>query len=222
MTTEAVLSLGRQLSAELDDADTLGRWMAHYLSERLKERSDADNPAPDAEIADLIVRFWAHRAGAPLRHQPFGYYSKIVESIDRIDRMSAERMTPQPASAEHGGTGSDFQRIAASLVGTSVAASKVSSALLTELQLHAWNEEAAWQPYSAALNGGESDEAVRRLIGRMVARSTDADERRENLLANLRDLEDAARSARETVEQVALAKPQTTEQRTSRRRRGGR
>jgi hypothetical protein len=42
------------------------------------------------------------------------------------------------------------------------------------------------------------------------------------LLANLRDLEDAARSARETVEQVALAKPQTTEQRTSRRRRGGR
>ena len=189
--------------------------MAHYLSERLKGRSASD-PASDAEIADLIVRFWTHRAGSPLRHQPFAHYSDILESIDRIDRLSAEVGTPRPASALNASTGSDFQRIAAALVETSVAAGKVSSALLTELQLHAGNKEDAWQPYSA-LTGSESDEAIRRLIGRTMARSTDSNERRENLVDSLNELEQIARSARETVRQVSFAEPRTAERKTPRR-----
>lgn len=193
--------------------------MAHYLSERLEGRSAPEGPASDAEIADLIVRFWTHRAGSPLRHQPFAHYSDILESIDRIDRLSAEMGTPRPASPMNAAMGSDFQQVAAALVETSLAAGRVSSALLTELQLHAGNEEAAWQPYSAALNGSESDEAIRRLIGRTVAQSTASNERRDNLVDSLNELEQIARSARETVRQVSFAEPRTAERKTPRRRR---
>ncbi|GAA1815380.1 hypothetical protein [Agromyces neolithicus] len=206
MISEDVLKLGRALSAELDETDTLGRWMAHHLSDLLDRRLAAENSADDAEIAELVLRLWASRASAPLRHQPFLRYTEILRFIDRIDRLASGYPFPRAENADRPPADSNFESIAMELVSLSAAAGAVSSAMLTELQLHAANDESSWRSYADLLGGGEADEALRTLLNRMVARSAGPDERRADLLNRLRDLEQGARAARKTIEHVELAK----------------
>lgn len=71
---ERTLELGKQLALDLSDDDVLGRWMAHYISERIAkaEASSAEGHGQELrnETAELIIGFWAHRAAAPLRSRP--------------------------------------------------------------------------------------------------------------------------------------------------------
>lgn len=88
MTTSGVLALGTRIAAELDGDDVLGRWMAHYLAERLaglETLDDEDRHRAQDEIADLIVRLWSHRQGAPLRTDPLGSVEAVERALERLD-----------------------------------------------------------------------------------------------------------------------------------------
>lgn len=208
--SEDVLNLGRALAAELDDTDTLGRWMAHHLSDLLERRQASTHPnADDAEIADIVLRLWAHRVSAPFRHQPYLRYTEILRAIDRMDRLGPGYPFQNPDDEDSPPENGDFARIAQDLVAVSAAAGALSSALLTELQLHAGNDEASWLSYASLLGGDEADEALRTLLNRMIARSASPDERRAGLLDRMKDPERATRAAKKTVEQVGLVKAES-------------
>lgn len=87
----ALLELGKQLVAELnpeDSRDTLGQWMAHALAERLVA---AESAAPkrrvalEAEVIDLILRLWAHRANLPPGKRPFEDLEELTRTLRRLD-----------------------------------------------------------------------------------------------------------------------------------------
>lgn len=75
--SEAVLQLGKRLVRQLDlndSVDTLARWMAHTLAEKLvavESAPPAEKPARQIEAIDLILKLWAHRRDFPRGARPF-------------------------------------------------------------------------------------------------------------------------------------------------------
>lgn len=85
-----MLELGELLASELEQSDTLGRWMAHYLAERmtsLEEKSGSERAIAEAEIADLVLRLWSLR-----RHLPSGRRLPLAE-VDEVE-AAIERLSP--------------------------------------------------------------------------------------------------------------------------------
>ena len=68
--------------------DTLGRWMAHYISELI----DAAENAPPDELAasqkrcfDAILELWGHRAELPNGKRPFEELEPIIRALESLD-----------------------------------------------------------------------------------------------------------------------------------------
>ncbi len=86
-----VLTLGRLLVKELDlekSVDTLGRWMAHHISELIdkaekikgKEKADVEDRCRDA-----ILDLWNHVSVFPRGHRPLDDIEPIVATIQALD-----------------------------------------------------------------------------------------------------------------------------------------
>jgi hypothetical protein len=206
LITEDVVKLGTSLAAELDESDTLGRWMAHHLSDLLSRRATApDRDEADKEIADLVLRLWAVRSAAPLRRQPYLRYTAILKTLDRIDRLASGYPFGNVDDGEPSYETGDFDRIARALEGLSGTSSAISGGLITELQLQAGSDEAAWASFSSLLSADEADEALRTLLSRMVAASEPPEERRDKLLRLIARLGEELDALRRIIETATLA-----------------
>jgi hypothetical protein len=85
------LELGRHLVRESDyddQRDTLGRWMAHHLAERIGK---AENGATGTErvrarknATETILKIWEHRASLPGNAYPLAPYEELLKVIDRL------------------------------------------------------------------------------------------------------------------------------------------
>ncbi len=87
---DAVIKLGEKLVEELnsDRVDTLGRWMAHYIAERITEAENA--PASDkrqlmAACAEEILKLWAHRQQFPGGFGPFNDFEPVLRTLQSLD-----------------------------------------------------------------------------------------------------------------------------------------
>ena len=64
--SDSVLALGKKIVDELgldQSVDTLGRWMAHDLAEKMKDAEAATGGAREqkiSECSDAILKLWAH------------------------------------------------------------------------------------------------------------------------------------------------------------------
>jgi hypothetical protein len=86
-----VLGLGRHLVRELgfeDGVDTLGRWMAHHLTELIDA---AENGATAAErlrarksAMETILKIWEHRTSLPGKAYPLAPYKDVLQVLDRL------------------------------------------------------------------------------------------------------------------------------------------
>ncbi len=89
--SEAVLDLGRKLvqALELDKSvDTLGRWMAHYLAERMhaaETASEQERPAKQQECEEAILKLWEHRYELPTGSRPFEEFEPILRALESLD-----------------------------------------------------------------------------------------------------------------------------------------
>lgn len=82
-----MLELGKLLASELDQSDTLGRWMAHYLAERitsLEETSESERAIANAEVADLVLRLWSLRRQLPSGRLPLAEVDEVEAAIERL------------------------------------------------------------------------------------------------------------------------------------------
>lgn len=89
---KAILELGKLLVKELDieeSVDTLSRWMAHYVAEKIKLAEDlpdgAKKKTAEKECFSLILDLWEHRwhykpDRRPLRN--FNHLYTILENLD--------------------------------------------------------------------------------------------------------------------------------------------
>jgi hypothetical protein len=88
---ELTVALGTELAASLDDHDTLGRWMAHYIADLIRQADEApEGPEREAlrhACATEILRLWSHR-------RSFGRASRPMISFDAVYR-ALERLDPQ-------------------------------------------------------------------------------------------------------------------------------
>jgi hypothetical protein len=83
-----LLALGKRIAADLDSHDFLGRWMAHYIAERLAMLEILEEEDRDREqdaIANLIVQLWTNRRGAPLRNEPLASIEAVERALERLD-----------------------------------------------------------------------------------------------------------------------------------------
>lgn len=82
-----MLELGKLLAAELEQTDTLGRWIAHYLAERLtslEQKAGPERPTAEAEVADLILRLWSLRRQLPGSRLPLAEVDEVEAAIARL------------------------------------------------------------------------------------------------------------------------------------------
>jgi hypothetical protein len=81
------LELGKLLAAELEQTDTLGRWIAHYLAERmisLEQKAGSERGIAEAEVADLILRLWSLRRRLPGGPLPLAEVDEVEAAIARL------------------------------------------------------------------------------------------------------------------------------------------
>lgn len=81
------MELGKLLAAELEQTDTLGRWIAHYLAERmisLEQKAGSERGIAEAEVADLILRLWSLRRRLPGGRLPLAEVDEVEAAIARL------------------------------------------------------------------------------------------------------------------------------------------
>lgn len=82
-----MLELGKLLAAELEQTDTLGRWIAHYLAERMTSLNQTTGPErsiAEAEVADLVLRLWSLRRELPGNRLPLAKVDEVEAAIARL------------------------------------------------------------------------------------------------------------------------------------------
>jgi len=91
MCSDNVLKLGEKLVAELDldeSVDTLGRWMAHYIAEKIEEAESAtgeDRALKMILAQDAILNLWDHRSSLPRGARPFKDFDPIFRALQSLD-----------------------------------------------------------------------------------------------------------------------------------------
>ena len=89
--SDSVVALGKKLVNELgleQSVDTLGRWMAHYVAEKMEAAKSATGDARDqkmAECRDAILELWAHRSKLPTGQRPFEEFEQIFRVLQTLD-----------------------------------------------------------------------------------------------------------------------------------------
>ena len=81
---ERTLELGKLLAQDLSDDDVLGRWMAHHLGDLIVKAENTTEPEQlelRREAADLILRLWTVRSGAPLDSSPTSAFEPVVNAL---------------------------------------------------------------------------------------------------------------------------------------------
>lgn len=90
--SEKVINLGKMLVKELGlepGVDTLARWMAHYLAEKIHEvevlpKGDRRTEM-EKECCELILKIWDHRSEMPRGRRPFENFEPILKVLKSID-----------------------------------------------------------------------------------------------------------------------------------------
>ena len=89
--SKAILELGKKLVDELgldQSVDTLGRWMAHYIAELIRETESAapkDKELKQERCVSAILELWQHRAELPNGARPFQDVEPILRALESLD-----------------------------------------------------------------------------------------------------------------------------------------
>ena len=89
--SDSILALGKKLVDELgldQSVDTLGRWMAHYIAEKMEDVETATGEVRArkmSECSDAILKLWAHRSELPNGQRPFEDFDPIFRVLQSLD-----------------------------------------------------------------------------------------------------------------------------------------
>jgi len=91
MRSDSILELGKKIVDELgldQTSDTLGRWMAHYIAEKIGDVETAtgeDRAQKMSTCAEAILKLWAHRSELPNGKRPLEGFEPIFRALQSLD-----------------------------------------------------------------------------------------------------------------------------------------
>jgi hypothetical protein len=91
-----IVKLGKLIVKELKmepGVDTLGRWMAYYISEKMVSAETATGnkkKALEQECFDIILKLWSHRWELPSNRRPFKEFDQLFETMKKLDPDNQE------------------------------------------------------------------------------------------------------------------------------------
>lgn len=92
-----IINLGKQLVQELDPdnrVDTLSRWMAHYVAEKITKVEQmnlgTDKDAAEKECFETILMLWKHRWSIPSGKRPLEEFEPLLKVLKRLDPENPE------------------------------------------------------------------------------------------------------------------------------------
>lgn len=101
--SKAVIDLGKRIVAEVgigdDERDTLGRWLAHDLAQKIKDAEDLRGPegvAAREACTTAILKLWEHRAVFPRSQRPFANVETALKILERLDPANSANRYFQP------------------------------------------------------------------------------------------------------------------------------
>lgn len=109
--SEQILELGRRLVKELgldNSTDTLGRWMAHHLSDLILRAETAignEKRTAQNEAFDAILAIWRHRSELPDGKRPFEDLEPIIRTVESLDPEDERPRYFRPARPPRGESG---------------------------------------------------------------------------------------------------------------------
>ncbi len=71
-----------------DDADTLARWMAHYIAEKIQSAesvSESELDQKQSACCHEILKLWSHRNSLPLRRRPLESFAPLFKTLETLD-----------------------------------------------------------------------------------------------------------------------------------------
>jgi hypothetical protein len=86
-----IINLGKALVEELDTGsgvDTLARWMAHYIAEKMTIAENAvgdDKMRAEHKCFETILKLWQHRSSLPDGQRPFESFEPIFRVLKGLD-----------------------------------------------------------------------------------------------------------------------------------------
>jgi hypothetical protein len=204
---ERTLELGKQLALDLSDDDVLGRWMAHHISDLISKvgasATDDHNRELRNQTADLIIRFWAHRAAAPLRSRPTYTFQAVLEALGRLGGEQPRgyfRRIPAGGQPEGEGSRASLLRLAVELDST---VGEVVRHIIVAAAEEAAEKEADWLGLTEHLDEDDDSQLLRLArelyAGVPDAAPVDADNRHASSIAALLTAERRLAEVREAL-----------------------
>ena len=89
---ETLTRLGEKILKELEGGthpETLTRWMAHYLAEKLAEANAAqgtERAETQRVCAQEIVHLWEHRLALPIKNRPFSEFDTALRVLEALQQ----------------------------------------------------------------------------------------------------------------------------------------
>lgn len=86
-----IINLGKSLVNELgleQSTDTLGRWMAHYIAERITRAENTtghDKSQAEHDCFEAILKLWQKRSSLPDGRRPLESFEPILCTLVRLD-----------------------------------------------------------------------------------------------------------------------------------------
>lgn len=86
-----IINLGKLFVKELKletSVDTLSRWMAHYIAEKIiaaEESAGLEKQDAEKECFEAILELWKHRNSLPNERRPFIKFENILETLTELD-----------------------------------------------------------------------------------------------------------------------------------------
>lgn len=170
--------MGRKLVDELElepSNDTLGRWMAHHISDLIRQAEVSVGEARqtvEKACFDAILTLWKHRAELPNGRRPFQEMEPVVraiESLDPDDDTPRYFRTVRPPKGE-GVEKSDAETWLDMVIGLDYSAKILISYCLAEAAREATDKSKEWVKLAEA--AGEED-GVPEIVVRFVSTSAD-------------------------------------------------
>ncbi|MCP1843948.1 hypothetical protein ACVIHI_003133 [Bradyrhizobium sp. USDA 4524] len=223
--SEKVFELGRKLVDELglaDSTDTLGRWMAHYISDlivKAENASVANKAVAEKEASEAILNLWRHRSELPDGKRPFGELEPIIRIVESLDpenttpRYFRGRRPPKDEKAET----SEQESWLNVVEGLDYSAKVLIGHCLAEAAGAALDKSKEWVKLAETID----DDGVPEIVIRLVVSAADIDkapdlnaEQRKlltNRIERLKAFVGIAKSVAETLEHRLETIPSATE-----------
>lgn len=199
--SENILELGKRLVVELDlddSVDTLGRWMAHYIAEKVKLAEAADKqsrPEKMREASDEILKLWSHRRNFERGKRPLESFDPIFRTLQNLD---PESVTSRYFNRIDDDCECEQTRKYLSLAKEcDEAARHVISYCLTKAAETALDKEQDWVKLSAKITPSDED---LRAMAILLGDKRYGTDRKKDLIRKLNQLID---SAQETIESLS-------------------